>query len=425
MTNPAQRSTFLLTHSLRAPIFAFALLCALTLFPLRSAQAQTFTVLYNFTGGQDGAHPWAGITIDGAGNLYGTGSYGGSGNCMGGCGTVFKLSHRTSGWIFSPLYNFNGMPDGEYPEGRLIFGRDGRLYGTTGRGGVENQNRCIGCGIVFTLRPPATFCRTTICPWSEDVLYRFTGLDDGAEPSGDIVFDQQGNLFGTTRYAGYFGGGVVYDLSPSGGDWTLTVPYYFMAVSDGIYPYGGVVFDSSGNLYGTTQSGGSSGNGVVFQLSKQGSGWGETILHNFGGSDGSTPLGGVILDPRGNIYGTTNTGGSNGGGVVFALTASGGGWTFVQPYSFSGPSGPWGDLVMDSSGNVYGTTVQDGAHGFGSVFKLTFSGGSWTYISLHDFNATDGANPHGSIVLDANGNLYGTAANGGSHHQGVVWTITP
>jgi uncharacterized repeat protein (TIGR03803 family) len=427
MTNQPQLSTSILTSSLRRT--ALAALCALAMIAMRPAQAQTLTVLHNFTRGQDGANPWGGLTIDRAGNLYGTATQGGSTNCQGGCGTVFELSQRNAGWTLSPLYVFNGAPDGAYPEGRLIFGSDGRLYGTTGQGGLQNQNgqcQMLGCGTILALRPPVTFCHSVTCYWTEQQLYQFTGNSDGARPTGDTVFDQAGNLYGTTYRAGSGDMGTVYELSSSSGGWTETVIHAFNG-SDGANPYGGLALDPSGNLYGGTKMGGQyEYPGVVFQLTNTQSGWTENVLHSFDGIDGDEPLGGLILDANGNVYGTTNHGGlgAGGGGKVFELAPSGGSWTLDLLYGFSGISGPWGDLVMDSSGAIYGTTVQDGMYGFGSVFKLTYSEGNWVYTTLVDFNGQDGANPHGSIVFDVNGNLYGTTTGGGTGN-GVVWQITP
>jgi uncharacterized repeat protein (TIGR03803 family) len=193
---------------------------AVVLLPL-PAPAQTFHVIYSFTGGSDGANPETGLTIDAAGNLYGTTSAGGVGY-----GTVFKLAHQNSSWVFSPLYLFSGGNDGAQPEARVVFGADGSLYGTTtaGAGTACNGN---GCGVVFNLRPPATFCRTVMCLWTESVLYRFTGGGDGGDPHSKVLFDRAGNLYGTTVLGGpdcfFRGCGVVYELTPSAGHWTESV----------------------------------------------------------------------------------------------------------------------------------------------------------------------------------------------------------
>ena len=422
MTTPSMRSISSSLHSVRTAVLVVAVLFALTIACGQAAPAQTFSVLHNFTAGSDGADPWGGLTIDAAGNLYGTASYGGnSTNCEGGCGTVFKLSQRNSNWTFSPLYSFS-KSDGAYPEGRLIFGHDGKLYGTTGQGGMPNNGQCEtdGCGIIFAMQPPATFCPSVTCYWTERVLYEFTGGNsDGSRPTGDTAFDSSGNLFGTA----YEISGTVWELSPAGGGWNFTAIHNFSEL-DALNPYGGVVLDSAGNIYGETEFGGSLNKGATYEL--QYPSWTETNLHNFNGTDGDRPLGGMVLDANGNLYSTTNRGGANGGGgQVYTLTNSGGNWTLTDIASFAGFSGPWGNILMDHAGNIYGTTVQDGAYSFGSVFKLMPSGGGYTLTTLHDFNGQDGAYPHGAIVMDASGNLYGTATAGGPHNQGVAWEITP
>jgi uncharacterized repeat protein (TIGR03803 family) len=398
---------------------AVVLLLAIAATPV--AQAQTFHVLYTFTGGQDGGNPFAGLTLDKGGNLYGT-AYGG------GNGTVYKLTHKGSGWTFNPLYSFTGSSDGGNPKARVIFGPNGTLYGTTYYGGAYDL------GAVFNLRPSASACRTALCPWTETVLYSFEGSpSDGAHPGyGDLTFDQAGNLYGTTSYGGGYGDGVVYELTPAGSGWTESVLYGF-AGSDGAAPANGVIFDGSGNLYGTTVQGGLSGDGAVFQLAPSaGSGWTESLLYSFNnGSDGSFPVAGLIFDHSGNLYGPTSDGGTGGQGTVFELTPVNGSWTYSVLYSLIAPPGgfqcgPWGTLVMDGAGNLYGTTRCNGANNLGTVFKLTSSGSGWTYSSLHDFTGgDDGEYPYCNVILDANGNLYGTASAGGSGGDGVVWEITP
>jgi len=379
--------------------------------------------------------------MDQAGNFYGPSPSGG----INGNGLVFRLSKKGSGWIFNPLYDFlggyyGGGDDGSAPYAGVIFGPDGSLYGTTYfGGGVEYCDQ--GCGTVFSLKPYPTACKTAVCGWQETVLYRFTGDSDGLNPTAGVIFDQVGNLYGITSW-GFGGdnkGGTVWELTPSGSGWTESTLYSFSGGNDGGGP-SGLTFDNAGNLYGTTNGGGTYSAGTVFQLTPSGSGWTEKILYSFqGGNDGGIPVAGVIFDPSGNLYGTTSGGGQGGGGTVFKLTPSNGSWTFSLVYSFisNGGGGPGANLVMDAAGNLYGTTVNGGSgncsNGCGTVFKLMPSGGSWTYNLLHEFTGgSDGAFPVCEVVFDANGNLYGTASQGaltGCQYYpggcGTVWEITP
>jgi uncharacterized repeat protein (TIGR03803 family) len=392
------------------------------------ANAQTYSVIYNFTGGQDGSTPKAGVTLDEAGNLYGTTATGASfsGNCnpIGGCGTVFELKRRSSGWLFNPLYTFQ-FSDGASPWARVVFGPEGLLYGTTTYGGNVNQFCSAfpgpGCGVVFSLQPPATVCKTALCPWNERLLYKFTGGIDGSFPGyGDLVFDQSDNLYGTNP-----GGqnGVVYELSPSGDGETFNVLYTF---SNSGWFYNnqgaGVILDPAGNLYGAVQGGGPYGGGAAYELTPSSPYWTFTALHNNTGLSN----GGLMRNSAGHLYGTTEWGGAYGGGTVYELSPSNGGWTFSTLYNLSGSSGSNAVLIMDAVGNLYGTTLLDGAYGQGNVFKLIPSNGEWLYTSLHDFTGgSDGSQPYGQVTLDANGNLYGTASIGGPDNKGVVWEITP
>ena len=399
------------------------------------ADAQTYSVLYNFTGGQDGAAPRAGVTLDRGGNMYGTTSAGGNldGNCsvhLVGCGGVFRLKHSGSAWVLSPLYGFQ-WTDGAEPYARVVFGPDGTLYGTT-RGGGHPAMDCnsIGCGVVFNLRPPATVCKTALCPWTENLLWVFRyDLALGGNPLyGDLIFDPAGNILGTTWISNQQTYGGIFKLVPSGSSWTFSFVYQLPFSGDGgELPYAGVIADSAGNLYGTTSGGGPPRHGVVYELTPSGSQWTEQLLYSFqNGSDGGTPIGGLVFDRAGNLYGTTLTGGAGGGGTVYELSPSAGSWTLTTLHSFSGTFGSFAVLTMDASGNLYGTTVADGAFGQGNVFKLTHSNGGWTYTSLYDFTGgNDGGQPYGQVTLDASDNLYGTTWTGGAHGQGVVWEITP
>ena len=205
--------------------------------------------------------------------------------------------------------------------------------------------------------------------------------------------------------------------------------YAFGGTPDGANPFGGLVFDHAGNLYGMTTQGGSAGLGTVYMLTPSGGGWTEKVIYNFtGGSDGDYPTAGLLIDGSGNLYGSSSDGGTGGGGTVFELSPSGGGWTYNLIYSFTGGTrcGPWGTLTMDGAGSLYGTTVCDGANNDGNVFELTPSGGGWTYTSLHDFaGGSDGRRAYGNVTFDAAGSIYGTASRGGTHDAGVIWQYTP
>jgi uncharacterized repeat protein (TIGR03803 family) len=426
---------FVINPRPRVAALALAIVLALALAVPEMAQAQTYTVLHAFNYRVDGEYPVAGLTIDAAGNLYGTTSTGGNGGH--GRGTVFKLKHAGSGWVLNVLHTFSGGSDGDGPQGRVALARDGTLYGTTMIGGGGG---CLsfGCGTVFHLMPPPSAPKSVLTPWNVTIIHSFNGTD-GFEPQGDLTFDQAGNIYGTTLYggatecnsSGLIGCGTVYELTPSGGGWTETVLYAPQDQGDGTEPVDGVVFDPSGNLYGAFQSNGPFNWGLIYQLSHSGSGWTEQPAYVFsGGSGGGVPEAGLIADAAGNLYGTTRFGGSGGCGTVFQLTPSGGGWSLNTLYTFPGPPdgcGPEAKLIMDAAGSLYGTTMFGGkafGGGAGTVFKLTPRDGNWTYTLLHDFTG-DGAYPMSSLVFDANGNMYGTTTHGGPSDEGVVFEITP
>jgi uncharacterized repeat protein (TIGR03803 family) len=355
-----------------------SILFVLSILASTSAQAQTFTVLQSFTGGPDGDSPSPGLKLDRAGNLYGTTDLGGAGY-----GTVFKMTHKSGGWLFIRLYSFGGQSDGIKPRA-IIIGPNGGLYDTTQVGGAGGVG-CgfYGCGTVFSLAPPPHAPPNILGGWRKTTLHLFTGIPDGANPNGDLVFDQAGNIYGTTIQAGMYNWGTVYELTPDSGGLTESVLYAFSGNNDAANPTSGVVLDKAGNLYGTA-FGGSYGSGTVYQLTPSPSGWGEHIIYTFqNGSDGFGPVG-VIFDQSGNLYGTTYSGGSGNGGTVFELIPSNGGWTFNLLYSLtsqggSGNPGPHARLVMDAGGSLYGTTYYEGAYGHGSVFKLTPSNGGWGF----------------------------------------------
>lgn len=398
---------------------ALAIVFLLAIVTSQGAQAQSFNVLHTFTGGNDGGNPSAGVLYR-SGSLYGTTWAGGAAND----GAVYQLKHAGSGWTLNALYSFNGS-DGDIPSAPVVFSSDGVLYTTTEFGGADAS------GTVVKLQPSPTACRSTICPWTETVLYNFAGYGDGNKPIG-LVFDQAGNLYGTTSGGGAYHDGTAYELTPSQGGWTKTMLHSFGLDADGITPYRSVmIFDNAGNLYGTTYFGGTYNAGTVFELTPSGSGWTESVLYNFtGNGDGRFPYSGLILDQSGNLYGTTTDAGSSGGGTVFELSPSGGGWTYSVLYSLSGSigdsCGPAWALTMDTAGNLHDTTECGGAHAFGNVFKLTSTGGIWTYTSLYDFTGgNDGYLPISGVAIDPSGSLYGTTYYGGTNNAGVAWEITP
>lgn len=307
------------------------------------------------------------MTIDHGGNLYGAATQGGNTNCNSapqGCGVVFQLRRRNSSWTFTRLYAFAGGSDGFGPQSPVL-GPDAKLYGTTLAGGVE-QFCGSGCGTVFSLSPRATVCGSVFCPWTKNGLYSFQAGDDGAYPTDStLTFDSGGNLYGTTAEGGgwrpdceEYGCGTAYELSRSSGHWNETILYSFVnGLAD--WPQGGVTFaPGGGNLYGTTVGGGAQNLGTIYQL-MPGSPWTQTVLHNFDGADdGASPVASLISDSSGNLYGTTSAGGPGGGGTAFELSPAGGSGTFNVIYSFSGPRvGPESNVVMDSGGNLYGTTL--------------------------------------------------------------------
>jgi uncharacterized repeat protein (TIGR03803 family) len=401
---------------------AVTLIVALILAPGAFA-ASKYKSLHEFTGGTDGQTPTGGLIFDAAGNVYGTTLGGGSG----GDGTVFELTPNQDGsWTESVLYSFSGGDDGGYPYAGVVFDQSGNLYGTTYAGGAD------GDGTVFELTPNQGG------GWTETVLHSFAG-SDGDEPVAGVIFDAVGNLYGTTTGGGAAGYGAVFELMPNqNGSWTESVLYSFTGAKDGSYPdRGSLVFDATGDLYGAAASGGkgrcnvfAAGCGTIYELTPGSNGtWTEQVLHRFSGrNEGNTPEGALIFDKSGNLYDTTWLGGSHGVGNVFELTpTAGGGWKEKVLHQFQGGSkGPMRGVIFDQAGDLYGTKYDGGSHDVGFVFELMpQANGSWKEKVIRQFTGKDGANPWAAPMFDAQGNLYGTTTNGGTNGDGVVYEITP
>jgi uncharacterized repeat protein (TIGR03803 family) len=390
------------------------ILAVLLLVAARPAQAQTEVVLYNFCSQPNCSD--GGGPRDSltfyGGNFYGTTFYGGTGDV----GTVFELSPTGSGgWNQIVLYSFTGGADGANPYSNVIFDSVGNLYGTTQYGGDLTCDAPSGCGVAFELSPAGG-------GWTETVLHNFGNYPDGANPTAGMIFDTAGNLYGTTSNS-------VYELSPSGGGWTEQVIYRNLATLSGL------TMDAAGNIFGV-----SSGVSVAFELSPNGSGgWTPAVIHNFcGPKDGCGPSGTLVFDNAGNLYGTTAYGGGGSSlGTVYKLSPVTKGkkkkpaWKEEVLHSFEGGTGDGGEtfagVVLDADGNIYGTTPAGGINNGGVVFELVVPVGKGKYQEklLWSFNITDGADPLDSLILDSAGNLYGTTAAGGSKKGGVVFEVTP
>ena len=272
--------------------------------------------------------------------------------------------------------------------------------------------------------------------WSQSVLYNFTGGDDGFGPGGGVVFDKAGNLYGTTSDGGASADGVVYQLSPNNGQWKQTVIHAFTGGDDGaVGSLGLLLVDAAGSLYGVTELGGTYGAGVAFKLSQAGGTWKFTTLYPFQGMpDAGFPYGGLIPDAVGNLYGTTYFGGASGQGTVFKVGPAPNalaGWKDAVLYSFQGgtdASFPTSTLVFDAAGDLYGTSSTGGnpSCDCGTIFKLARSSGGWSESVLHNFGSSgDGAYPSYGVTSDGMGNYFGVTPVGGTFGQGVVFEITP
>jgi uncharacterized repeat protein (TIGR03803 family) len=390
-----------------------------------SAWAQsTYKVLHAFKGGNDGSRPVGGVIFDPAGNLYGTTNLGGAY----GDGTVFKLTPNSDGrWTKTTIHNFRGK-DGANPNNvELVIDAEGNLYGTTSTGGRGNCNG-EGCGLVFELTPT----RVGI-GWQERVLHFFSG-NVGVSPQCSLVFDSAGNLYGTTSdwSGGFTGPGTVFKLTPNpDGSWTKTTFFTFDG-TDGENPSDGMVFDPAGNLYGATDWGGGNGDGVVYQLTPNGDGtWSENVLYSFlGGENGYRAQVRPVRDSSGNLYGQTTFGGL-GYGLIWRVAPNGdGSWTESTLYTFKGGrdgADPWGtSLGLDAAGNLWGTTNEGGKYGCGVLFKLTPTAqGPWTESVVHAFAGDPACGSYTDVLFDAAGNIYGTSSGDGTTTFGSVFEVTP
>ena len=394
-----------------------AVVCALAL----TAWASTEKVVWNFVGGSDGGGPWSNYFIsDAKGNLYAATAAGGTYSA----GTVFMLSPAGKETV---LYEFKGQAngDGAGPHGRLAFDADGEIYGTTQGGGTN------GTGTVYRLSPKSGG------GWTEKVIYNFSATGaDGSGPSAGMTIAPNGTMYSTTPDGGAFGGGVIFSLKKTSKGWKQTVIHSINFPSEGGFPYEGLMRDAAGNLYGAAPAGGAAQNGVVYRLSPTKKGWVDTVLYSFTGQNGDGSglyWIDLISDTSGNIYGATSFGGTNGTGTVWELVYSESKKTYSESilYEF-GASGsgdgnnPYGGLVMDSKGNLYGTTLNGGSSNLGAFYKLTKQGKTWKETVLHSFvGANDGNQPTGNPYIDAKGRLYGMTQTGGTSNLGIVYRLAP
>jgi uncharacterized repeat protein (TIGR03803 family) len=382
----------------------FKLQFAMVALEPRRLLTASLSTLYPFglSGAADAANPDAGLLMDASGNLFGT-TYGGgtSGN-----GTVFEIANGSDNETV--LYSFSGGSDGVNPIGGLVMDSSGNLYGTTISGGTS------GVGTIFELPQGQK---------TDNVLYSFSGGSDGANPLAGLTMDSSGNLYGTTPSGGTYASGTIYVLPKDSS--TDTILYSFSGGDDGDVPYAGLTIDSDGDLFGTTAFGGDNGYGAVFELPV-----GNTVpttLYSFSGGDdddGSYPLGDVILDSAGDLYGTTSSGGTDDDGTIFEIPN--GSSSDIVLASFSGgadgatPYTPL--LLMDSAGNLYGTTASGGGDDDGTVFEWVK--GNPTDTTLYSFTGgNDGATPLDGVIMDSNGKLYGTTDEGGANGLGTVFEL--
>jgi uncharacterized repeat protein (TIGR03803 family) len=368
-----------------------------------AAKAGSEAVLYSFKNAADGSGPFAGITADGGGNLYGAAQEGGGGGGLG--GVVFKISVKGA---FRTLHAFTGGADGEVPQGTPVL-LDGVLYGTS-EATVVNGSGTAG-GSIYKVTTAGT--ETTLA-----TLTGTFGNKYGEGPAAGLL--RIGNAFyGVAAFGGKAGNGTVFKIDTAG---QIKLIYAFAGGNDGAYPFGTLVADSSNNLYGVTRSGGVNGDGVIFEVTP--STGTEKILYSFaGGSDGSEPIGGLVFDGQGNLYGTTVAGGTYNNGTVFELPAGG---TEKVIYTFLGGNdgaSPYGTLVINAQNQLVGTTSAGGMEDAGTVFAVTPAG---VETQLYSFTGgADGMAPYAGLLLTKAGNYIGTTFGGGTHGYGTVFEIMP
>lgn len=374
-------------------------------------------VLYSFTGGDDGGNAASGVVLDAKGNLYGSTVVGG----VYVCGTVFELTGQASApWPEKVLANFNCYANGKNPHGGVTFDSHGNLDGTTVAGGSGGPCASDGCGLVYQLTRTA-----------ENVLHSFTAGNDGFGPGGGVAFDRAGNIYGATPDGGAYSAGVVYQVSRGGHQWRERVIHAFTGGKDGgVGSLGQLLVDASGNLYGVTEEGGAHSAGTVFKLARRGKQWKLTTLYAFAGSpDAASPYGGLVGDSTGRLYGTTYYGGANGMGAVFELIPRAHAkYRERVLYSFkagSDGSSSTSTLVFGSSGELYGTTSAGGGScSCGTIFAV--NAGSGKERVLHSFGGSgDGAYSYYGLSRDSSGNFYGATVAGGAFNQGAVFEFTP
>lgn len=382
---------------------------AVALLTVAPAGATSFKSIWN-PQTQANGNPRGGLFRRSDGTLFGT-SFGYPGH-----GIVFQLTPSGGSWTPKQIFGFNGT-NGSGPAAGLVQDSSGAFYGTTYNGGTH------GDGVVFKLVLSGSV-------WKETRLYSFAGGSDGAHPDCDLTrVASTGALYGTTESGGGAGEGegTVFSLTQSNGVWSEHVLYAFGGGDGAQYPESAVHRDAKGALYGTSSYGGPYNQGIVYKLVRSGNIWKESMLHYFGGTgDGSYPIGPLIADTSGTLYGTTSGGGAHDSGTVFRLAADGSETVLWSFGNGSDGAYPIGALHMNSAGALYGTTDGGGlAQDEGTVFKLSQSGGSWTETVLHNFTGSDGASPFAGLVADSAGNLYGTTTAGGTYGFGTAFEIGP